>query len=102
MRIKPIPPTLREKRRYLLVRNATWKEIMAALKREFGNVYAALARMAKIEEEDDYVIIRVRRDFDWMVRAAIALYDFGKPVWVERESGTIKRLKKKMEKTLRK
>ncbi len=102
MRIKPVPPTLREKRRYLLVRNATWNEIMAAVKREFGNVYAALARMAKIEEEDDYVIIRVRRDFDWMVRATIGIHDFGKPVWVERESGTIKRLKKKMEKASRK
>ncbi len=95
MRIKPIPPTLREKRRYLLVRNASWKDILHAVKKNFGDVYAAVARIQRIEEGEGYTIIRVQRDFDWMVRAAIALYDFNRPVWVERESGTLKRLRRK-------
>ena len=98
MRIKPIPPTLREKRRYLLVRGAKWNEITRAVRDEFGRVYAALARLAKIEEGKEYTIVRVRRDFDWLARAAIAIHDFGKVVWVERESGTLKRLRIKMEK----
>ena len=97
MRIKPIPPALREKRRYLLVRGANWSEITRAVRDEFGRVYAALARLAKIEEGKEYTIVRVRRDFDWLVRAAIALHNFGKVAWIERESGTIKRLKMKTE-----
>jgi RNase P/RNase MRP subunit POP5 len=94
MRVKPIPPTLREKRRYLLVRNASWREIMGAMKRNFGDVYTALSRITKIEEGEDYTIVRVRRDFDRIVRAAIALADFGKLVWVERVSGTLKGLRR--------
>ncbi len=96
MKIKPIPPTLREKRRYLLVRGAKWSEITRVVREEFGRVYAALARLAKIEEGEEYTIVRVRRDFDWLVRAAIALHDFDKVVWIEKESGTIKRLRTKM------
>ncbi|MDN5358190.1 MAG: hypothetical protein PWP76_33 [Candidatus Diapherotrites archaeon] len=95
MRIKPTPPTLREKRRYLLIRNAKWKEVVTAMKKEFGDVYTAVSGLQKIEEGEDYTVARVSRDFDWMVRAAIASYSFEKPVWVERESGTLKRLRSK-------
>lgn len=95
MRVKPIPPTMREKKRYLLVRNAGWEEILGAMRTEFGRVYAGLSRIKKMEEGENYVIVGVQRDFDWMVRAAIALHDFGKPVWVERSSGSIRRLKMK-------
>lgn len=95
MRVKPIPPVMREKRRYMLIRNAGWSEIVGAMRAEFGRVYAGISGMRKIEEGRDYLILRVQRDFDWMVRAAIALHDFGKAVWVERTSGSIKRLKMK-------
>lgn len=95
MKVKPIPPTMREKRRYLLIRNASWREIIEAMRIEFGKVYTAVSRITKIEDGDRYTIVRVQRDFDWMVRAAIAIHDFGKPVWVERSSGTIKRLREK-------
>ena len=95
MRVKPIPPVMREKRRYMLIRNVRWGEIIEAMRREFGNVYAGISGMKKIEEGKHHTILRVQRDFDWMVRAATALHDFKKPVWVERTSGSIKRLKMK-------
>jgi len=86
---------MRDKKRYMLVRNAEWEEITEAVRNEFGRVYAGLAGIKKIEENKNYTILRVQRDFDWLVRAAIALYDFGKPVWVERCSGSLRRLRSK-------
>lgn len=93
MRVKPIPPVLREKKRYLLIRNARWKEVVEAVKDAFGRLYLGVSRIRKIEDGKNYVIVRVQRDFDWMLRAAIALHNFGKVVWVERSSGSLKRLR---------
>ena len=94
MRVKPIPPTLRDKRRYLLVRGASWKDVERAVRRRLGTVYRSISGLKKVEETSDYIIIRVDRGFEWYVRGALALEcGEGGPIFIERISGTIKTIK---------
>jgi RNase P/RNase MRP subunit POP5 len=94
MILKPIPPTLRDKRRYLLIRGASWREVEKAVRQELGRVYRSLSGLKKIEETPEYLIIRVDRGFEWYVRGAIALHcGRDRPVFAERVSGTIKTIR---------
>ena len=94
MKVKPIPPTLGDKRRYLLVRGASWRDVERAVRKRLGTVYRSLSGLKKVEETSDYIIIRVDRGFEWYVRGALALEcGESKPVFVERVSGTIKTIK---------
>ncbi len=101
MRIKPIPPTLREKRRYLLVVGAECRDVFRAVQSVFGWFYAGLAHLYCVESGtagvtgELYCIVRVRRDFDWLVRAALALHRFSNSVYVPAESGTLRALREK-------
>ncbi len=101
MRIKPIPPTLRDKRRYLLVRNADWRTIESAVRRRLGTIYRSLSGLKKIEEGQNYTIIRVDRGFEQQVRAVLAL-ECGEqdPIFVERVSGTVKTIRDIMNSTI--
>jgi len=93
VKIKPIPPTLRDKRRYLLVRGATWREVEQIVRKTIGTAYRSLSGLKKVEETKDYLIIRVDRGFEWHIRAALALHcGNSQPIFVEKISGTIKTL----------
>ncbi|GEM_PF-6001089 len=114
MRIKPLPPTLREKRRYLLVVGTDCRGVVRAVQSVFGKFYSGLAHIYCVEsgladlpvggdipsdgeqaKQIKYCIVRVRRDLDWLVRAALALYEFPVPVFVPAESGTLRALREK-------
>ena len=88
--------------------------MVRAVQSVFGKFYSGLAHIYCVESdlidlpvENDvlsnggqtrrvkYCIVRVRRDFDWLVRAALALYDFSVPVFVPAESGTLRALREK-------
>lgn len=80
--MKPRPPTLRGKRRYLLASIAPWHlqteskqvyiAIFDALSSLWGDALAAEIQMAVVACENGYVIIRCRRGLESKVETAIA------------------------------
>jgi len=105
--MRPLPPTLRENRRYILVRmdvceGLTQKEIYKAIVESvtdlFGDVGAARVHPAVIWSDDKYAIIRCSRGFETNLIAAIACITqiSGKMITIStlRISGTIHGVRK--------
>lgn len=90
--MKPLKPTLREKKRYLLVHGK--KENIEKAVREFlGMQGMAKASLTFIKSEKDSAIISVNRKMVDQVRAALVIWP--EKIEVLRVSGTIKGLGKK-------
>ncbi len=104
--MRPLPPTLRENRRYILIKiegaEPTQKEIYKAIADSvtnlFGDVGAAKMHPAVIWSEGVYAVVRCSRGTEREVTAAIACISNtgGKPVVFRtvRTSGTILGVKK--------
>jgi len=104
--MRPLPPTLRENRRYILVEiqghELTQKEIYKAIAESvsslYGDVGAAKIHPAVVWSEQQYAIVRCTRGFEIELVAAIAcvLQIAGKLVSIRtlRTSGTIHGVRK--------
>lgn len=88
-------PTLKEKRRYILIRslegNLRWEDIKKAIKDFLGDVGLAKANPKVMEKGKNYIILRVRHDMVDGVRASLVLLDT--LLSVPRVSGTIKKIR---------
>ncbi|WOF16407.1 ribonuclease P [Methanoplanus sp. FWC-SCC4] len=111
--MKPLPPTLREKRRYILLRivpnnagydgKSLYYAIYDAVVSLFGDSKAAEINMAVVFSENNYVIVRCIRGSEEFLKTALAtVYKISgincglRPVAV---SGTIASLKKRISQT---
>ncbi|RQD81645.1 MAG: ribonuclease P [Methanocalculus sp. MSAO_Arc2] len=108
--MKRLPPTLREKRRYILVRiipgtiSADERELYYAvadcITSLYGDTVAALMHAATIRREGDYLILRCRRGWETKLCSAVATVRMvtSTPVHLETcaISGTIKALRKQI------
>ncbi|HJJ46741.1 MAG TPA: hypothetical protein O0X32_00570 [Methanocorpusculum sp.] len=78
--MRPRPPTLREKRRYILIKiegfkptqKEIYKEIAESVSDLFGDTGAAKMHPTVIESEGMYAIVRCNRGTECEVTAAIA------------------------------
>jgi RNase P/RNase MRP subunit POP5 len=89
--MKPLKPSMREKKRYLLVRGNV-KDIEKAILEGVGVIGASKTGLNWIKSENDRAIISVNRKSVDSVRACFAIWP-GK-LQVERVSGTLIGLKK--------
>jgi len=92
--MKPLKPTMREKKRYLLVvGNGNLKEnIFNSLKDFFGTQGMAKTALNFIHSEKGEAIISINREMLNQVRAAICI--FPEKMEIKKVSGTLNGLKK--------
>jgi len=90
--MKPLKPSMREKKRYLLVRGSV-KDIEKAILEGIGVIGASKTGLNWIKPGSDKAIISVNRGAVDSVRACFAIWP--KKLQVERVSGTLKGLAKK-------
>ncbi|UUX92019.1 Rpp14/Pop5 family protein [Methanoplanus endosymbiosus] len=108
--MKPVPPTMREKKRYILARvvphgiipdgKAVYYLLQETLAGLFGDVGAAEINMSVVSSEGSYIIVKCRRGMEIKLETALSFVtgDSGgafalRPVFV---SGTIAALKRKI------
>ena len=92
--MKALKPSMRERKRYLLIRGKDLKEsVPKAIKEFIGTLGIAKASPKFIKVGKDTLVISINRKSLEYVKASIALQP-GKMV-LERVSGTLKGLKKK-------
>ncbi len=89
--MKPLKPSMREKKRYLLVRGSV-KDIEKAILQGIGVIGASKVGLNWIKSEKNKAIISVNRKSVDFVRACFAIWP--KKLWIERVSGTLRGLKK--------
>ncbi|HZD44163.1 MAG TPA: Rpp14/Pop5 family protein [Methanomicrobiales archaeon] len=109
--MKPLPPTLREKRRYLLARitprwsvgddsRLIYQAVVEAITSLFGDAGGAQIQAAVVFSQDDYIIIRCRRGMERHLEIALAtVHQIGENPARMRTistSGTMRTLKEKM------
>lgn len=105
--MRPLPPTLREKKRYILIRmsgNPAQKDIYHAISDTaasvFGDFGAAKMHPAVVWSEDDYAVVRCTRGYEKEMIAVIACVSRCGGVdcvfHAVNTSGTIHGVKKKM------
>lgn len=78
--MRPLPPTLRENRRYILIRidgpvliqKDIYRAAADAVRDLFGDVGAAEMHPAVVWSEDNHAIVRCTRGFEQKMTAAIA------------------------------
>jgi ribonuclease P/MRP protein subunit POP5 len=105
--MKPLPPTLRENRRYILIRVESsslpsQKEIYYAIADAaaslFGDAGSSLMRPAVVWSEGEYAVVRCTRGFEQQLIAAAAVVTkcSGMPAVFRtiRTSGTIRGVRK--------
>lgn len=90
--MKPLKPSMREKKRYLLVRGSV-KDIEKAILEGIGVIGASKAGFNWIKSGSDKAIISVNRESVDSVRACFAIWP--KKLQVERVSGTLRGLRGK-------
>jgi len=91
--MKPLKPSMREKKRYLLIKGKELKKsIPKAIKEFIGTLGVAKSSPRFIELKKDKAILSINRKSLDHVRAAIALWP--DKIIIERVSGTLKGLKK--------
>ena len=99
-----ILPSWKEKRRYLLIatenKEKTKKEIKEALIFLIGAINYAKARPFFVQNKSNYLILSINRKYLSQVRASLLLCN-SKPKCIF-VSGTLKKLKKKIEELKRK
>jgi len=91
--MKPLKPSMREKKRYLLVRGKNLREnIEKAILDFVGVLGMSKMGLSFIKEDKDSAIICVNREAVDSVRASLVV--FGEKISVEKVSGTVKGLGK--------
>lgn len=92
--MKPLKPSMREKKRYLLIRGKTVHENIERAIADFtGALGGSMLGLSWIETGKDYAIITINRKAVNQVRAAIAIWP--EKMVVEKVSGSLKGLKRK-------
>ena len=92
--MKALKPSMREKKRYLLVRGKNLKNSVEKAILEFiGVLGMSQAGLNYIKTGKDSMIISVNREAVDKVRASFAIY--GEKIRVEKVSGTLKGLNRK-------
>ena len=102
--MKPLKPSQRERKRYLLVRGKNLKENIEKAVLEFIGVLGmseAALRFIKIgktskESNKNYAIVSVNREALNKVRAALCIWH--EKLVVEKVSGTLKKIKEHLDK----
>ena len=89
--MKPLKPTMREKKRYLLVCDQV-NDIEKAIYDGIGVIGMSKIGLGKVKTGKDFTIISVNRDSVDSVRACFAIWPAR--ISVERVSGTLKGLRK--------
>lgn len=78
--MRPLPPTLREKKRYILIRitgcvpeqKEIYRSVVDSVSSLFGDVGAAEMHPAVVWSEKSYAVVRCTRGFEKSVTAAIS------------------------------
>ena len=92
--MKPLKPSMRENKRYLLVKGKNLKEnVEKAILNFVGVLGLSKAGLAFIESKKDSAVISINREAINSVRASLAVWP--EKMSVERVSGTLKGLKRK-------
>ena len=92
--MKPLKPSMREKKRYLLVSGKNLKEnIPKAIKDFIGVLGMSKTSLNFISSEKDFVVISINREMLEPVRASLCVWP--EKMSVKRVSGTIKGLRVK-------
>ncbi len=92
--MKPLKPSMREKKRYLLIEGINLKEnIEKALKDFLGNLEMSKLGLGWIKVSKKSAIISINRKSVDKVRAALVIWP--EKITVKRVSGTLKGLNKK-------
>lgn len=93
--MKPLKPTMREKKRYLFLKGKNLKENVEKSILEFiGILGMAKTCLGWIKPDKESAIISVNREMLEQVKASFALWP--EPIEVLRISGTLKGLKRKI------
>jgi RNase P/RNase MRP subunit POP5 len=91
--MKPLKPSMKENKRYLLIRGKNLKkEVEAAIHDFIGVLGMSKASLAFIKQSKDYAIISVNRGSLNHIRASFAVWPHS--IKVEKVSGTLKGLGK--------
>lgn len=91
--MKALKPSMREKKRYLLVSGVNLKENVEKAIREFVGVLGmSKTSLGWIKTERERAIISVNRKMVDAVKASFCI--FPERIYVEKVSGTLKKLKK--------
>jgi RNase P/RNase MRP subunit POP5 len=91
--MKPLSPTMREKKRYLFLKGTNLRENVEKSILEFiGILGMAKTCLGWIKSDRESAIISVNRQMLEQVKASFALWP--EPIEVKRVSGTLKGLKK--------
>lgn len=89
--MKPLKPSLREKKRYLLVRGKNLKEnILKAIKEFIGTLGMSKTSLSFIKSGEDFAVISINREMLDKVRASLCVWP--EKMEVKKVSGTIKGL----------
>ncbi len=104
MRRKVLPKHMRWRYRYLLIvwkGNANADTVVKRLRQILGVLTYRSADARVIEEGDTHMVLRVRREYEWLFRAALGLMLVPNAVIkVERTSGTLAALRRKTKKCI--
>ena len=92
--MKPLKPSMREKKRYLLVKGKNPKENIEKALKDFLGVWGmSKLGLGWIKTEKNSVIISINREMVDKVRASLVVWP--EKITVERVSGTLKGLSRK-------
>ena len=92
--MKPLKPSMREKKRYLLVKGKNLRGNIEKAILEFAGVFGlSKTGLSFIKSDKDSVIICVNREAVNLIRASLVVYP--EKIVVEKVSGTIRGLGKK-------
>jgi len=91
MAMKSLKPTMREKKRYLLIRGAVG-DVEKAIYDGIGVLGMSKLGFSKVKTGKDFAVISINREAVDSVRACFAIWP--SKISVERVSGTLKGLKK--------
>ena len=92
--MKPLKPSMRERKRYLLISGKNLKEnIPKAIKDFIGVLGMSKTSLNFISSEKDFVVISINREMLEPVRASLCVWP--EKMSVKRVSGTIKGLRVK-------
>jgi len=91
--MKPLKPSMRERKRYLLVSGKNLKEnIPKAIKDFIGVLGMSKTSLSFIKSENDFAVISINREMLEPVRASLCVWS--EKMSVKKVSGTIKGLGK--------
>ena len=91
--MKPLKPSIREKKRYLLVMGKNLKtNIPKAIQEFIGTLGMSKTSLSFIKYENDFVVISINREMLDKVRASLCVWP--EKMEVKKVSGTIKGLGK--------